>query len=117
MGQAAADLGVSREMVCKWLPRFLTGRLEGLSDEPRPGRLRLITKTLEETSGAGHALAAPGDGAVGGPVAVGGIADLAGVRAHAARGQDLEAVNRSPVRGQGVHPDAGDRCRPRRSCR
>jgi transposase len=60
IGQAAADLGVSRDMVSKWRARFLAGRWEGLSDEPRPGRPRLITddqvervvtKTLAETPG------------------------------------------------------------------
>src|SRR4051794_987925 len=54
----AAQVGVSRNMVSKWRSRFLTDRLEGLSDEPRPGRPRVIsderveaviTRTLEET--------------------------------------------------------------------
>jgi transposase len=60
IGEVAQDLGVSRNMVSKWRSRFLARRLEGLTDEPRPGRPRLITddqveqvitKTLEETPG------------------------------------------------------------------
>jgi transposase len=60
IGEAAADIGVSRNTVSKWRGRFVCDRLEGLSDEPRPGRPRLITddrvdevitKTLEETPG------------------------------------------------------------------
>ena len=55
--EIAESLGVSRETVRKWRSRFAVDRLEGLSDEPRPGRPRLvsdervelvITKTLEE---------------------------------------------------------------------
>jgi transposase len=54
---AAAGLGVSRATAGKWRSRFLADRLEGLSDEPRPGRPRtvtdeqvekMITATLEE---------------------------------------------------------------------
>ena len=57
IGEVAAELGVCRDMVAKWRRRFLTDRLEGLSDAPRPGRPRVIgdeqveqviAKTLEE---------------------------------------------------------------------
>jgi transposase len=53
----AAELKVSRDTVRKWRSRFQASRLEGLSDEPRPGAPRtitdeqvelVITKTLEE---------------------------------------------------------------------
>jgi transposase len=56
--QVAADLGVSLPTVGKWRSRFVTRRLEGLADEPRPGVPRTITDeqveqvvvaTLEET--------------------------------------------------------------------
>ncbi len=61
-GDIAEALGVGRQTVSKWRTRFLEGRLEGLSDEPRPGRPRtisddtvdaLITKTLEEAPANG----------------------------------------------------------------
>ena len=39
----AAELGVSRTTAGKWRSRFLDARLEGLSDEPRPGRPRTVT--------------------------------------------------------------------------
>jgi transposase len=39
----AEELGISRATAGKWRSRFLEGRLEGLSDEPRPGRPRTIT--------------------------------------------------------------------------
>ncbi len=53
----AAKLGVSEAMVGKWRRRFVEHRLDGLSDDPRPGAPRKITddqveavivKTLEE---------------------------------------------------------------------
>ena len=34
----AAELGISRSTAGKWRSRFLEGRLDGLGDEPRPGR-------------------------------------------------------------------------------
>jgi transposase len=57
-GEIAEDLGVSRHMVTKWRNRFAVDRLQGLLDEPRPGRPRtiadtdverVITTTLEST--------------------------------------------------------------------
>jgi transposase len=56
--QIARELGVHRPMVTKWRTRFAEHRLEGLTDEPRPGRPRtvndeqveeVIVKTLEST--------------------------------------------------------------------
>jgi len=53
----AQQLGVSQAMVGKWRQRFVERRLDGLSDDPRPGVPRTITddqveavivKTLEE---------------------------------------------------------------------
>jgi transposase len=41
--EVAASLVVSRETVRKWRSRFVRDRLEGLTDEPRPGAPRKIT--------------------------------------------------------------------------
>ena len=56
--EIAERLGVQRNMVARWRARFAEHRLEGLTDEPRPGRPRTVTdeqveevivKTLETT--------------------------------------------------------------------
>jgi len=62
--QVAAREGVNQVTVGKWRSRFVERRLDGLHDEPRPGKPRtisdadverVITKTLEETPrGATH---------------------------------------------------------------
>src|SRR5215204_4612197 len=56
--EIAQRLGINRAMAAKWRSRFAEHRLDGLTDEPRPGRPRtisdervdaVITKTLEST--------------------------------------------------------------------
>jgi transposase len=56
--EIAERLGIHRAMAARWRSRFAEQRLDGLTDEPRPGRPRTITdeqvdavltKTLETT--------------------------------------------------------------------
>ena len=56
--EIARELGIDRNTVAKWRSRFVEHRRDGLTDEPRPGRPRMITdeqveevivKTLETT--------------------------------------------------------------------
>jgi transposase len=57
----AAELGVSRDTVAKWRSRFLKSRLEGLTDEPRPGRPRTVSdEKVEQVVTAALEQAPPG---------------------------------------------------------
>jgi transposase len=56
--EIAQRLGIQRNMAARWRSRFAEHRLDGLTDEPRPGRPRTVTdaqveevivKTLEST--------------------------------------------------------------------
>jgi transposase len=56
--EIAGELGIHRNVAGKWRSRFVEHRLDGLTDEPRPGRPRTVTddqveevivKTLETT--------------------------------------------------------------------
>jgi len=56
--EVAAEVGVHLATVGRWRARFVARRLDGLSDDPRPGAPRTVTdddvervivKTLEET--------------------------------------------------------------------
>src|SRR3954453_1377877 len=60
--KVARHLHITDQTVCKWRERFRTTRLEGLTDEPRPGAPRqitdaevegLITRTLETVPAQG----------------------------------------------------------------
>ena len=45
----AEELGCSAATVTKWRARFVEHRLDGLGDEPRPGRPRTISSTRSRT--------------------------------------------------------------------
>src|ERR1041385_1935972 len=47
--EVSRQLGVSLPTVGKWRARFVADRLDGLSDEPRPGAPRTITDGQVET--------------------------------------------------------------------
>ena len=97
----AARLGVNRGTVSKWRTRFLRDRLDGLTDEPRPGVPRTITdaqveevvvRTLEEVPAGWHALVQAGAGGAGGHLTDQRASHLAGVRAAAVADRDLQGL-------------------------
>ena len=54
----AIELGVHEHTVGKWRRRFLKERIEGLSDEPRPGRPRTLTDDQVAAVPAGRSVPA-----------------------------------------------------------
>ncbi|MER7578140.1 helix-turn-helix domain-containing protein [Streptomyces sp. NPDC126514] len=95
----AARLGVEAHTVSRWRARFVRDRLEGLTDEPRPGGPRKITddqveevvvRTLESAPrDATHWSTRP-NGQRGGPVPVGDLTDPADFRPQAPPGGHLQ---------------------------
>ncbi|MFJ1972006.1 helix-turn-helix domain-containing protein [Streptomyces sp. NPDC087903] len=104
----AARLETDRTTVGRWRTRFLADRLDGLSDEPRPGVPRTITDAqVEEVvahagGGAGgrNALVQAGVGPPGGYLAVQRAPHLAGVRAAAAPYRDVQDLPGPVAAGQ-----------------
>src|SRR5690242_20531854 len=120
----AARLGIDRRTVRRWRTRFLRERLDGLTDDPRPGVPRTITdaqveevvvRTLEEVpEGATH-WSKRQLGQTGGHVTVQCAADLADVRAAALADRDVQdlpgpaADRQDPGCGGLVPGPAGER--------
>lgn len=108
--EVAAELDVSQQMVCKWRGRFLTLRLDGLLDEPRPGAPRrigdaqieqVIVKTRDHAAGC-DALEYPLAGGADGPESDDDLSDLARLRPPAAPQRDLQALPRPAVYREGA---------------
>ena len=112
----AAELEVSRPTVTTWRARFAEHRLDGLSDEPRPGRPRTVTdadvenlivttlgskpksathwstRSMAKATGMSQSAVEP---------------HLASLRAQASPNRELQALSRPAVHRQGPR-----RCRP-----
>ena len=108
--EIAERLGVSRPTVTKWRNRFSQRRLEGLLDEPRPGRPRtvsdeqvetIVITTLESARKGRHGLVHALAGGETGCQPELGLAHLAGVRAPTAPPGEVQALNRPAVRREG----------------
>ena len=100
--EIAERLGVHRGTVTKWRNRFAERRLDGLSDEPRPGQPRkitdqkieeVITKTLGSAPKDATHWSTRSMAQEVGVVADRDLSDLAGVRASTPPSGRVEAVS------------------------
>ena len=109
--EVADRLGVARPTVGRWRRRFLERRCDGLLDEPRSGRPRsvsdadverVITMTLETTpKDATHwSIRSMAEASGMSRMTVARIWKAFGLQPHRVR--DVQAVQRSAVRGQGA---------------
>ena len=98
--EVSRRLGVSEATVSKWRRRFISQRLEGLHDEPRPGVPRsitddhveaLIVATLERTPTDATHWSTTVHGQGDGDEPICGEPHLAGLRAQTASGRLLQA--------------------------
>ena len=108
--EIAVRLEASADTVGKWRRRYAAEGLDGLYDEPRPGAPRQIGDdaiaeavrlTLEETPPDATHWKPSLDGAGERPRALDHSSHLAGLRLAAASLGDLQAVERSLLRGEG----------------
>src|SRR5450830_935834 len=97
----AAQLGCSAATVGKWRARFVEHRLDGLTDEDRPGRPPVISADQVEDVVVATLESTPAD-ATHWSVQVDHWPDLAGLRAQAPSRRRVQALQRPPVRGQGL---------------
>src|SRR3954447_23554537 len=110
--EIAEHLGVSRPTVTKWRNWFAQRRLEGLLDEPRPGRPRTVTDAQAGRADRDHhvgeraqgcdALVDTVAGRASGCLPGLGVAHLAGVRVAAAPPGEIQALRRSAVHREGL---------------
>jgi transposase len=107
--QIAERLAIKRGTAARWRSRFASDRLDGLVDAPRLGRPRTISdeqveqviiKTLESTPKDATHWSTRSMAREGRAHAVGGTADLEGVRPAAPPPGDLEAVQGPAVHRQ-----------------